>query len=74
MKNLSFLIGRDVNRQAENEVNTLKQTLKGEKKDLIEEHSPGQTFKKDKKDFVRRFDMYLIYTDMNQRFGKSKGT
>jgi len=74
MKNLSILIGREVSQQVEREVNTLKQTLKGDKKDFVMERSQKQSLKEDKKDFVRRFDMYLIYTDMNRRFGKGKGT
>ena len=74
MKNISFLIGGEVSQQVESEVDTLKQTLKKEKKDFALEHTPTQPLKKEKNDFVRRFDMYLIYTDMNRRFGKSKGT
>ena len=73
MKNISILNGREVSQQVEREVNTLKQTLKGDKKDFVMERSPKQTLK-GKKDYVQRFDMYLIYTDMNRRFGKGKGT
>lgn len=72
MKNLPFLVGKAIDRQVEEEVNTLKQSLKNEKKDFID--LPRVGIKRGKKEFVRRFDMYLIYTDMNQRFGKSKSS
>jgi hypothetical protein len=74
MKTISFLSGREVNRQAEKEVNSLKQTLKKEKNDFVMERTQNQTLKKDKNNFIRRFDMYLIYADMNRRFGKGKAT
>ena len=74
MKNISILNGGEASRQVESEVDTLKQILEKEKEDFAMEHTPMQPLKKEKKDFVRRFDMNLVYTDMNRRFGKTKGT